>query len=273
MEVCFLTTFPPAFILEPNMGTRFVLWTHIGVCTLVVTSPLPFQSIAPALCVSCQRRCSSRPRPGVPPPWTKNDFVTRPPATLLRDAQVCGEEEFCGEEDELEDRDNTDEDEGDEDEDDGNDDVERKGVDGSLSTSTSQASSGDDLAPPAGSNTAAATAAGAAAAAAAAAATELAPMVRPDRLIPGLFQVEVPGLRLTGGCHRSCCNPGAEREWLAKHKPLAHLLPPLMPSMEPTVVFGVCEAASEVGGGIRCPGRSILRSRFSSQVPGLRAQA
>lgn len=74
---------------------------------------------------------------------------------------------------------------------------------------------------------------------------ELAPIVRPDRLIPGLFTVDVPGLRLQGRCHRSCCNPGSEKEWLVKHKPLPYLLPPLMPAMEPTVVFGVCEEASE----------------------------
>ena len=77
--------------------------------------------------------------------------------------------------------------------------------------------------------------------------SELAPVLIPDRTIPGLVRVDVPGLRVDGPCHRSCC--GGPREWLAKHVPTPHVLPPLFPGAEPTVVFGVAteEANRTVG--------------------------
>jgi hypothetical protein len=142
------------------------------------------------------------------------------------DVQMGGEEEA----DELEGGDGGGEDGEDEDEDEGEDNEAEK-----VTRRTAAPLGGDSGALGGDSGGARPPLSTAAAIAAAASTTasfaELAPVVRPDGLIPGLHQVEVPGLRLTGKCHRSCCNPGAEREWLVKHKPLPHLLPPLMPAM------------------------------------------
>lgn len=67
--------------------------------------------------------------------------------------------------------------------------------------------------------------------------SEIAAVLVPDPIIPGLVRVDVPGLRVEGPCHRSCC--GGPREWLAKQVPTSFVLPPLFPGADPTVVFGV----------------------------------
>ena len=67
--------------------------------------------------------------------------------------------------------------------------------------------------------------------------SEIAAVLVPDPIIPGLVRVDVPGLRVEGPCHRSCC--GGPREWLAKQVPTPHVLPPLFPGADPTVIFGV----------------------------------
>ena len=54
--------------------------------------------------------------------------------------------------------------------------------------------------------------------------SEIAAVLVPDPIIPGLVRVDVPGLRVEGPCHRSCC--GGPREWLAKQVPTPHVLPP-----------------------------------------------
>ena len=84
---------------------------------------------------------------------------------------------------------------------------------------------------------------------------DLAPVLRPDAHLPGVLRLDVPGLRLDGPCHRTCCNPNATREWLRKYdpKPTPRLLPPMFPGGEPTVVFGVEEAAAAAAGLEPCP--------------------
>ena len=69
-------------------------------------------------------------------------------------------------------------------------------------------------------------------------------------------------MRLGGPCHRTCCDPTAQSEWLRKHAPRAMLLPPLFPGTESVVVFGACEAASEAAGLRRCPLEQTPRVRF-----------
>ena len=85
---------------------------------------------------------------------------------------------------------------------------------------------------------------------------DLAPVLRPDTHLQGVLRLDVPGLRLDGPCHRTCCNPNATREWLRKHdpKPTPRLLPPMFPGGEPTVVFGVGEEAAAAAGLEPCPG-------------------
>ena len=41
-----------------------------------------------------------------------------------------------------------------------------------------------------------------------------APSTSPHPYLPGVLRLDVPGLRLDGPCHRSCCVPNATREWL-----------------------------------------------------------
>ena len=58
-----------------------------------------------------------------------------------------------------------------------------------------------------------------------------APSVSPHPYLPGLLLLDVPGLRLDGPCHRSCCVPNATREWLRAHPTKTPALaPPLAPA-------------------------------------------
>jgi len=67
-----------------------------------------------------------------------------------------------------------------------------------------------------------------------------APSVSPHPYLPGLLLLNVPGLRLDGPCHRSCCVPNATREWLRAHPTKTPALaPPLAPGGERVAVFGV----------------------------------
>ena len=67
-----------------------------------------------------------------------------------------------------------------------------------------------------------------------------APSVSPHPYLPGLLLLDVPGLRLDGPCHRSCCVPNATREWLRAHPTKTPALaPPLAPGGERVAVFGV----------------------------------
>ena len=62
----------------------------------------------------------------------------------------------------------------------------------------------------------------------------------PDQVVPGLFTIDIPELRLDGPCLRSCCAPANGREWLRKDRREGppRVTPPLAPGTEPTVIFG-----------------------------------
>ena len=67
-----------------------------------------------------------------------------------------------------------------------------------------------------------------------------APSTSPHPYLPGVLRLDVPGLRLDGPCHRSCCVPNATREWLRAHPTKTPALaPPLAPGGERVAVFGV----------------------------------
>jgi len=75
-----------------------------------------------------------------------------------------------------------------------------------------------------------------------------APALKPHPYLPGVFLLDVPGIRLDGPCHRSCCVPNATREWLrARTGDLPALATATIPGSEPTAVFGVPDAAAAPG--------------------------
>ena len=64
-----------------------------------------------------------------------------------------------------------------------------------------------------------------------------APSTSPHPYLPGVLRLDVPGLRLDGPCHRSCCVPNATREWLRAHPTKTPALaPPLAPGGERVAV-------------------------------------
>ena len=94
-----------------------------------------------------------------------------------------------------------------------------------------------------------------------------APSTSPHPYLPGVLRLDVPGLRLDGPCHRSCCVPNATREWLRAHPTKTPALaPPLAPGGERVAVFGVPDffpaALAETRGFSPCPESEKMWVRF-----------
>ena len=94
-----------------------------------------------------------------------------------------------------------------------------------------------------------------------------APSTSPHPYLPGVLRLDVPGLRLDGPCHRSCCVPNATREWLRAHPTKTPALaPPLAPGGERVAVFGVPDffpaAIAETRGFSPCPESEKMWVRF-----------